>query len=78
MVCVALTSQLRWADAPGNVLLKARSTGLDRDSVANISQIVTLDRSALDERSGNVSDRELERIVSGIFRVLGRLDTGNG
>lgn len=37
VVCVPLTSNLRWADAPGNVLLSARSTGLPKDSVANVS-----------------------------------------
>ena len=42
-LCVPLTSNLRWAEAPGNVLLTARSTGLPRDSVANVSQLVTLD-----------------------------------
>lgn len=77
VVCVALTSQIRWADGPGNVLLKARSTGLDRDSVANVTQIVTLDRTALDERAGQVSKHELDRIISGVCRLLGRLDTGN-
>ena len=44
VVCVALTSNLRWAEAPGNVLLSARLTGLPKDSVANVSQLVTLDR----------------------------------
>ena len=77
VVCVTLTSQTKWAEAPGNVLLKARTTGLDRDSVANISQIVTVDRTALDERSGQVSKRELDRIVSGVCQLLGRLDIGN-
>lgn len=77
VVCVTLTSQTKWADAPGNVLLKARATGLDRDSVANITQIVTLDRTAFDERAGQVSNRELDRIVSGVCRLLGRIDTGN-
>lgn len=42
VVCVVLTSNLRWSIAPGNVLLHARQTGLDRDSVANVSQIVTI------------------------------------
>ena len=73
-VCVVLTSQLKWADAPGNVVLKLQSTGLDRDSVANVSQIVTLDRTTLEERVGQVAQRELDRIVSGVCRVLGRLD----
>jgi len=44
VVCVALTSNLRWGDAPGNVRLPARATGLPRDSVGNVSQLVTLDR----------------------------------
>ena len=74
-VCVVLTSQLKWAEAPGNVLLKPRSTGLDRVSVANVSQIVTLDRTALEERVGRVPQRELDEFVSGVCRVLGRLDS---
>ena len=78
VVCVTLTSQTKWADAPGTVLLSARSTGLDRDSVANVSQLVTLDRGALGERVGQVSQLELDRIVSGVCRVLGRLDSGIG
>lgn len=47
VVCVALTSNLRWAEAPGNVLLTAKATGLPKDSVANVSQIVTLDGESL-------------------------------
>jgi mRNA interferase MazF len=73
VVCVPLTSQLRWADAPGNVLLPARVTGLPKDSVANVSLIVALDRSALDERAGSIAERQLEQILSGIDTVLGRL-----
>lgn len=42
VVCVPLTSNLRWVEAPGNVQLGSRSTGLPRDSVANVSQIVRL------------------------------------
>jgi mRNA interferase MazF len=44
VVCVPLTSNLRWADAPGNVSLTARVKGLPKDSVANVSQIVALDK----------------------------------
>ena len=44
VVCVPLTSNVKWADAPGNVLLRARTTGLPKDSVANVSQVVALDR----------------------------------
>lgn len=72
VVCVPLTSNLRWADAPGNVELAARSTGLPKDSVANVSQIVTLDRSALVERAGKVGRPKLDLILGGIDVVLDR------
>ncbi len=72
MVCVPLTSNLRWAEAPGNVLLPARATGLPKDSVANASQIITLDRELLTEEVGKLSKRQLELILTGIDIVLGR------
>lgn len=72
VVCVPLTSNLKWADAPGNVLLAARSTRLPKDSVANVSQIVALDRAFLTERVGKLSAAKVESIVSGIDVVLGR------
>ena len=71
-VCVPLTSNLRWADAPGNVLLRQRSTGLPRDSVANVSQIITLDRSVLVERVGRLARARLDAVIDGITVVLGR------
>jgi mRNA interferase MazF len=72
VVCVPLTSNLRWSEAPGNVLLPARTTGLPKDSVANVSQIITLDRELLTEEVKKVSKRQLELILSGIDLVLGR------
>lgn len=72
MVCVPLTSNLKWADAPGNVSLTARTTGLPKDSVANVSQIVTLDRDVLTERVGKLSARKLRLVLAGIDVVLGR------
>lgn len=72
VVCVSLTSNVRWADAPGNVLLPARATGLPRDSVANASQLVTVDRDALTERVGALSASSLELVLAGIDVVLGR------
>jgi mRNA interferase MazF len=71
-VCVPLTSNLKWADAPGNVLLKATATGLDRDSVANVSQLVTVDKAMLTERVGKIPERKLELVLAGIGVVLGR------
>ena len=72
VVCVPLTSNLKWADAPGNVLLAARSTSLPKDSVANVSQIVALDKSFLTERVGKLSSAKIELVSSGIDVVLGR------
>jgi mRNA interferase MazF len=72
VVCVSLTSNVRWADAPGNVLVPARATGLQRDSVANVSQLVTVDRDALTERVGALSASSLELVLAGIDVVLGR------
>jgi mRNA interferase MazF len=72
VVAVSLTSDLRWASAPGNVRLTSRATGLSRDSVANVSQIVTLDKSILTERVGRLPTPKLELVLAGIDRVLGR------
>ncbi|MEW6365987.1 MAG: type II toxin-antitoxin system PemK/MazF family toxin [Acidobacteriota bacterium] len=72
VVCVPLTSNIKWAAAPGNVLLGAKTTGLPKDSVANVSQIVALDRSLLVERSGRLSRSNLALVFAGIDVVLGR------
>ena len=72
VVAVPLTSNLRWAAAPGNARLTARATGLPRDSVANVSQLVALDRSILIERVGRLSSSKLELVLAGIDTVLGR------
>jgi mRNA interferase MazF len=62
----------QWSAAPGNVVLPARTTGLPQDSVANASQIVTLDKTELIERTGKLSKAKLELVLSGIDVVLGR------
>jgi mRNA interferase MazF len=73
VVCVPLTSNLAWAEAPGNVLLRrGKVPGLPKDSVANVSQIVALDRSLLSARVGRLSRRQLELVFAGIDVVLGR------
>jgi mRNA interferase MazF len=72
VVCVPLTSNLTWADAPGNTLLAAKATGLSRDSVANASQIITIDRSFLSERVGRLGPKQLAQVLHGIDVVLGR------
>lgn len=72
VVCVVLTSNVRWADAPGNVALNPRATGLPKPSVANVSQLVTIDRRMLTERVGRLSGSSLELVLAGIDVVLGR------
>jgi mRNA interferase MazF len=70
-VVVPLTSNVRLASAPGNVLLPAQRTGLPKDSVANVSQIVTIDRTLLTERVGRLTANDLELVLAGIDLVLG-------
>ena len=72
VVCVPLTSNLKWAGAPGNVTLPARLTGLPKDSVANVSQIVSVDKDLLTTRVAKLPRAKLESLLSGIDVVLGR------
>jgi mRNA interferase MazF len=72
LLCVPLTSNLKWAQAPGNVLLRARETGLDRDSVANVSLAVAIDKAQFIDRVGKVSRRKLELVFAGIDVILGK------
>ena len=72
VICVPLTSNLKWALAPGNVSLSARVTGLAKDSVANVSQIISLDKSLLSERVSKLPRQKLELLFSGIDLVLGK------
>ncbi len=71
-VCVPLTSNLRWTDASGNMLLAAAMTGLPKDPVANVAQIVALDRSLIEERTGRISSAKIDLPLAGIDTVLGR------
>jgi len=70
VVVVVLTSNLRLAAAPGNILYRRRDSGLTKDSVANVSQVFTLDKSLLTERVGNIPRRILSRIENGLRLVL--------
>ncbi|MEO5837222.1 MAG: type II toxin-antitoxin system PemK/MazF family toxin [Acidimicrobiales bacterium] len=69
-VCVVVTSNLRLADAPGNVRLDSGDAGLDRPSVVNVSQVVTLDKAALVERLGTLDDAHMNLVEHGLRRVL--------
>ena len=70
VVVVMLTSNLRLQAAPGNVLLTKRSTKLPRDSVANVSQVVTLDKSFLTKRIGRLSEKKIQLVEDGLRLVL--------
>ena len=72
VLCIPLTSNLKWASAPGNVLLETRLTGLPKASVANVSQVVALDKSLLTERAGKLSRAKIDLVLAGIDVVLGR------
>ena len=71
VVCVPLTSNLKWSLAPGNVSLSARLAGLPKDSVANVSQILSVDKDFLATRVGKLSASKLQLVLSGIGVVLG-------
>ena len=70
VVAVVLTSNLRLIDAPGNVLLPAKASGLPRDSVVNVSQIVTLDRDFLREPAGKLRGPLMASVEDGLRLVL--------
>ncbi|MDX2178368.1 MAG: type II toxin-antitoxin system PemK/MazF family toxin [Bryobacteraceae bacterium] len=72
VVCVPLTSNLKYAEAPGNVLLRASAAGLPKDSVANPTQIVSLDKALLTERIAKLSQNAMTSILGGIDIILGR------
>ena len=69
-IAVVLTSNLRLVDAPGNVLVPKRESGLPKDSVANVSQLVTVDRGDLTGRVGKVSGEILTAVSAGLRLVL--------
>ena len=72
VVCVPLTSNLKWQDAPGNVLLGQRASGLPKDSVANVSQIIAVDRAFFTDQVGRIPSRLLAQVVEGIDVILDR------
>ena len=78
VACVPITSNLRWADALGNVHLLACVTGLPRHSAANVRQIVALGRELLVDRIGKSPRATLDLALARIETILGRLSRSNG
>jgi len=70
VIVVALSSNMRLAAAPGNVSLSPRKSGLPKESVANLSQIITLDKQSLREKAGELSQKTMQLIDEGIRLVL--------
>ena len=71
VIAVVLSTNARLVDAPGNVLLPAKVTGLPKDSVANASQVITVERDFLTELAGRVRGQFLKDVESGLRLVLG-------
>ena len=70
VVAITITSNTKLARAPGNVLLSTKSSGLPKPSVANVSQVVTLDRAMLDKKVKSLPPMDLARIDAGLRLVL--------
>ena len=70
IIVVALTSNMELLDAPGNVLVPSNASGLARDSVANVSQVITFDRSYLAEQSGQATASTMKAVSDGLRLVL--------
>lgn len=71
VIAVVLSTNARLVDAPGNVLLAAKTTGLPKDSVANVSQVITVDHDFLLELAGRVRGQFLKDVENGLRLVLG-------
>jgi mRNA interferase MazF len=69
-MAVVLSSNMRLLDAPGNVLLPSKDTGLPKDSAAVVTQVITLDQDYLMERAGKVPSRLMARVDAGLKLAL--------
>jgi len=70
VIAAAITSNIKLADAPGNVSLSKREAGLNRESIINVSQIITLDKTFLTKRAGRLSERKLREVEDGLRLVF--------
>ena len=71
VIAVVLSTNLRLVEAPGNVLIPAKTSGLRKDSVANVSQVITIDREFLIELAGRVRGQCLKDVENGLRVILG-------
>jgi len=70
IIAVVLTANLKLVDAPGNVLVPAKASGLPKDAVANVSQVVTLDKDVLADLAGRLKGSLLSDVSAGLRLVL--------
>lgn len=70
VIAVVISSNLRLAEAPGNVFVSASESGLPKDSVANVSQVITVDRTFLTEKCGRLPGNLIKSIDEGLRLVL--------
>jgi len=70
VIAAVITSNLKLANAPGNVFLSAKSTGLPKDSIANVSQLITVDKLFLREKVGKLTAKQLQKLNEGLRLVL--------
>jgi len=71
VICAVVTSNLRLIGAPGNFKLAKSKSGINRDSVVNISQIITLDKSYLTDQIGKLNNKQIHLLNDGLKLVLG-------
>jgi mRNA interferase MazF len=69
-ICAVITSNLKLADAPGNIILNPKTSGLPKDSVINISQIITIDKSFLIEKVGELTNKQINRLENSLKLIL--------
>ena len=70
VICAVITSNTRLAKAPGNVVLSKKASGLKKESVANVSQLITIDRQNLSDAVGRLPAQKLREIDDGIRLAL--------
>ena len=70
VICAIITSNLNLASAPGNVQVSARSSGLSKASVINVSQLISVDRTLLTQRVKSLDDENMGQVDDGLRLVL--------
>ena len=71
VIVSVVTSNLRLVDAPGNFKITKKQSNLSKDSVVNVSQLITLDKTFLTEKIGQLNSKNINYLNEGIKLVLG-------